>query len=187
MNEEQTNSGAETVTTTAQIVATDIIDSRFNAGDLMIALDCIRDDNGEKISIELDISASERTPKGGGEAYVPAIMTADKLKKIGYQYGDDFSQTDTLIDQKVDVYGKKQFSQKGTPYWVWNLSQGRKTAENKEERLKALMEQIRAQRAKREGNKTAPAVMATAPVPQPVPSAPTPAAARPNPFAKPLA
>lgn len=161
--------GQDEVNAQAQITNVDICNSRFRNDEYVIVLTCNRLDNGEQIEIELDLSCREVRTNDGKDTFIPYIRTSEKLKGIGYQFGDDFSQVETLVDKVVDVYGKKRYSAtSGKGYWNWSLSRGHKSIENKEATLAELMKQVRIIRQNREA--TQQAAPATAPAPAHAPT-----------------
>ena len=152
------------------ITAAGMVTSRFaKEGEERYALEVQvrRDDNQEIVRIELDLELDDKTDKNG-RTYCPFESTCKTLKTLGYQYGDDLSQVDTLVDKPAHITN--------TPKWVngrrydnWRFSRVTTfiAADEAKNRFKQLMEQFRAKRAG---------------APKPAPAA----ASKPSPFAAPV-
>lgn len=150
-NNNEGNEQPTTVTTNGVITDIGLYEPRFEsspAGAYEIGVDIKREDNGETIQINLEVSMAMCGFKSDDMTrYAFAVQT---LKGIGYEHDDDFSAIDSLIGKVVAVYGKKQYSKKtGKEYWSWNFSQAsaRKKIDVKSDRMSNLLAQFRAMKA----------------------------------------
>lgn len=148
----------ETITVSGVIEEAGVYEPRFDtspAGAYELVFDIKREDNNEVITIYLEVSmAMCGFKKDDITRYEYAENT---LKSIGYKHGDDFSNIESLVGSRVDVYGKKQFSKStGKEYWSWFFSSGnsRKKISDKA-RMTSLMEQFRAMRSGKTSQATA--------------------------------
>lgn len=173
------------------ITAAGMVTSRFaKEGEERYALEVQvrRNDNQEIIRVELDLELDDKTDKNG-RVFCPFETTCKTLKGLGYQYGDDLSQVDTLVDKPAHLVNTPKWTN-GKRYDNWRFSRVTTFVEADEAkaRFQDLMKQFRAKRAGVGAVQTAPAAAApAAPKPSPFAAPTTPAAApapakRANPF-----
>jgi hypothetical protein len=175
-----------------KIIAAGMVMSRFaKEGEDRIALEIKvqRNDTQQIVSIELDLELDDKTDKSG-RTFCPFEGTCKTLKGLGYKYGDDLSQVDTLVGSDCHITNTPKWSN-GKKYDNWKFSRQSNYLEANEaqRRFKELMEQFRAKRAGVAGVQTAPAQQRPAPFAAPTqaqpaaaPAAQPAAAPRGNPF-----
>ena len=169
---------AEQIEADGTITAAGMIISRFaKEGEERYALEVKvqRSDTNEIVSIELDLEMDDKTDSKG-RPFCPFETTVKTLRGLGYKWGDDLSQVDTLVGVNAHITNKPKWV-KGRLYDNWKFSRTTTFLDPEEQknRFQQLMEQYRAKRAGVAPVQTAPAATAT------------PAASKPSPFAAPAA
>lgn len=169
---------AEQIEADGTITAAGMIISRFaKEGEERYALEVKvqRSDTNEIVSIELDLEMDDKTDNNG-RPFCPFETTVKTLRGLGYKYGDDLSQVDTLVGVSAHITNKPKWS-KGRLYDNWKFSRTTNflAPEEQKNRFQELMKQYRAKRAGVAPVQAAPAATAT------------PAASKPSPFAAPAA
>ena len=169
---------AEQIEADGTITAAGMIISRFaKEGEERYALEVKvqRSDTNEIVSIELDLEMDDKTDSKG-RPFCPFETTVKTLRGLGYKFGDDLSQVDTLVGVNAHITNKPKWV-KGRLYDNWKFSRTTTFLDPEEQknRFQQLMEQYRAKRAGVAPVQTAPAATAT------------PAASKPSPFAAPAA
>ena len=161
---------AEQIEADGTITAAGMIISRFaKEGEERYALEVKvqRSDTNEIVSIELDLEMDDKTDSKG-RPFCPFETTVKTLKGLGYKWGDDLSQVDTLVGVNAHITNKPKWV-KGRCYDNWKFSRTTTFLDPEEQksRFQQLMEQYRAKRAGVAPVQTAPAATAPAAAPAP--------------------
>ena len=180
---------AEQIEADDTITAAGMIISRFaKEGEERYALEVKvqRRDTNEIVSIELDLEMDDKTDSKG-RAFCPFEGTIKTLKGLGYKFGDDLSQVDTLVGVSAHITNKPKWV-KGRLYDNWKFSRTTTYLDPEEQknRFQELMRQYRAKQAGVAPVQTAGQAAGPKPSPFAAPAATAPAAApapNRNPFA----